>query len=154
MIFEIQCWWLRGFMVLNATFNNISVISWHVFGEGNRSTRRKLCWWLIKINMFIYSVYRLFLDKRMFLRADRNKCWESTGKIRVPVKANPSMYIGIKSAEKIGRFLKKKMSGKVCVYQYFRNAYIRNTPTHHYSLLSRATNKNDFISKKKLTNKE
>jgi len=37
--------WVRGegFMVFNATFNNIFVVRWRsVFiGEGNRSTRRK-----------------------------------------------------------------------------------------------------------------
>jgi hypothetical protein len=39
--FKIIVW--LGFMVLNATFNNISVIKWLVsfIGGGNRRTRRK-----------------------------------------------------------------------------------------------------------------
>jgi len=100
--------------------------------------------------MFIYTVHRLFLDRRKVLKAHRNKCRESTGTIRLQfVKAKLLGLIANLFPKKIGRFLEKKMSGKVCVYQYFRNAYIRNTPTHHYSLLSRVTNKNEKKSFKK-----
>jgi hypothetical protein len=39
---KLQTWYLGWFMVFNATFNNISVISWLSFmGGGNLSTRRK-----------------------------------------------------------------------------------------------------------------
>ena len=43
-VFNGQFNWRFGFMVFNATFNNIGIISWTVnfVGERNRSTLRKL----------------------------------------------------------------------------------------------------------------
>jgi len=88
--------------------------------------------------MFIYSVHRLFLDRRRFLQADRNKCWESTGTIRFRFKAKLLGWIANLFPKKVGRFVEKKLSGKVCVYQYSRNADMHNTTTHHYSLLHKS----------------
>jgi len=67
--------------------------------------------------MLIYSVYNLFLDRRRLLIADRHKCWESTGTIRLRFKAKLIGWIANMFPKKIGRFLERKISGKVCVYQ-------------------------------------
>jgi hypothetical protein len=82
-------------------------------------------------NMFVYSVYNLFLERRRFLRADRNKCWESTGTIRLRFNAKLIRWFLNRFSGTIGGMLEKKISGKVCIYQYSRNADIYNTITHH-----------------------
>ena len=74
----------------------------------------------------------------MFLRADRNKCWESTGTIRLRFNAKLIGWILNRFSGTIGGKLEKKISGKVCVYQYSRNADIHNTTTRHYSLLHKS----------------
>jgi len=46
-------WWVGRVMVFNATFNNISVISWWSVSWGIRSTRRKLQTYRKSLTIFI-----------------------------------------------------------------------------------------------------
>ena len=52
--------------------------------------------------------------RRRFLRADRNKCWESTGTIRLRFNAKLIGWILNRFSGTIGGKLEKKISGKIC----------------------------------------
>ena len=52
--------------------------------------------------------------RRMLLIVDRNKCWESTGTIRIRFNAKLLGWIANMFPRKIGRLLERKISGKIC----------------------------------------